>query len=214
MTTPIALLSLEHEPEHQKVNSTEKKSNEFKRHRQVLLIAYATLATLGFSLMGVSVVKQLFFRKAMATLPNSLTISVAPTPQELLECHNLVLEQLTSLTTKTTELLERPQNSVHAEKETRSKWRSDWKEFSTQWRDQWDRIDARCSFSELAFTNLGPIYNQLAEVHEALPAMRLKYNRILADFDKEQADELTQMMRALRDSNTVIRQQLKKVESP
>jgi hypothetical protein len=92
--------------------------------------------------------------------------------------------------------------------EQRAAWKSDWKNFSTQWRDQWDVIDARCRFSELAGTRLGAAYDQMAQVHEALPAMRLKYNRLLADFDNTQADELLKMRRALVDSRNSITRQL------
>jgi hypothetical protein len=130
-----------------------------------------------------------------------------------------VLEQLTQLSTKTSELFEEPLRGVRSSDESeraqerrpseeRAAWKSDWKNFSTKWRDQWDVIDARCRFSELAETKLGAAYDQMAQVHEALPAMRLKYNRLLADFDNTQADELMKMRRALVDSRNSITRQL------
>jgi hypothetical protein len=131
-----------------------------------------------------------------------------------------VLEQLTQLSTKTSELFEQPLRGMRSSDESnrqaptrrpseeRAAWKSDWKNFSTQWRDQWDVIDARCRFSELAGKKLGAAYEQMAQVHEALPAMRLKYNRLLADFDNTQADELMKMRRALVDSRNSITRQL------
>ncbi len=202
------------------MTSKKKRSNEFRRHRQVLIALYLIAATAGFLLLTASVVKELFFRKATVQLSNSSVVADNPGPRELLECHNLVLEQLTQLSTKTSELLARPLQAAgkgtdkewnalnRSPSERRASWKSDWKLFSTKWRDNWDLIDARCRFTELAETNLGVAYDQMAQVHEALPAMRLRFNRLVADFDKEQADELRQMRQMLSDSRTTFQRQL------
>lgn len=220
MTTLQGPLKVYAEQEHQRVTSEKKRSNEFRRHRQVLAALYLSAAAAGFILLSTSVVRQLFFRAATVQLPKSSIVGDNPGPRELLECHHLVLEQLTQLSTKTSDLFERPlrgassgdasdrQTLNRSPLEQSAAWKSDWKNFSTQWRDQWDLIDARCRFSELAETKLGVAYDQMAQVHEALPAMRLKYNRLLADFDKEQADELSKMRRALSDSRNSITRQL------
>jgi hypothetical protein len=166
------------------------------------------------------VAKQIFFRKSTVQVSSSSVVADNPEPWELLECHDLVLEQFTNLSTKTSELFARPlrgagendatneQALTGSSSERRAAWRSDWKNYSTKWRDQWDLIDARCRFTELAETNLGAAYDQMAQVHEALPAMRLKYNRLIADFDKEQADELREMRQMLSDSRNIFSSQL------
>ena len=124
------------------------------------------------------------------------------------------------LSTKTSELFARPLGPVgmsasadpsalnRSPSQRRAAWKSDWKTFSTKWRDHWDLIDARCRFTELAETNLGAAYDVLAQVHESLPAMRLKYNRLVADFDKEQADELRQIRQMLDDSRDTFKRQI------
>lgn len=186
----------------------------------MLVALYLIAATAGFLLLTASVVKQIFFRRSNVELSNFSVVTDNPGPRELLECHDLVLEQFTQLNTKTSELYRRPLKGAdeagatnaqawgRTPSERRSAWRSDWKKFSTQWRDQWELIDARCRFTELAESNLGAAYDQMAQVHEALPAMRLKYNRLIADFDKEQADELRQMRQMLTDSRNIIIRQL------
>lgn len=188
----------------------------------MLIALYLIAATAGFLLLTASVVKQIFFRRSNVGLSKLSVVTDNPGPRELLECHDLVLEQFTQLNIKTSELYKRPlQGAAEAgttnaqawgrtPSERRSAWRSDWKNFSTQWRDQWELIDARCRFAELAETNLGAAYDQMAQVHEALPAMRLKYNRLIADFDKEQADELRQMRQMLNDSHNTISRQLQR----
>ncbi len=202
------------------MTSKKKRSNEFRRHRQVLAAIYLLAASAGFILLTASVMKQIFFRKSTVQLSSSSVVPDNPGPRELLECHDLVLEQFTHLSTITSELFARPlrgaseNDATNAQvlagspSERRAAWRSDWKNYSTQWRDQWDHIDARCRFTELAVTNLGAAYDRMALVHEALPAMRLKYNRLIADFDKEQADELRQMRQMLSDSRNTFTSQL------
>ncbi len=164
---------------------------------------------MAFLLLTASVVKYLFFRKPATILPQSALVTSNPDPKDLLSCNTLVFEQLTNLSTKTNALLFRPLEADGEERRRKSDARralaSDWKRFSNDWQDQWDIIDARCRFSDLAETNMGAAYDRMAHVHQALPAMRLRYNSLLAEFDNEQADELFEMRRALDESRESIR---------
>lgn len=194
------------------MNSERKRSSEFKRYRQVLVGLYVSAAGAGFLLLAASVTSELLFRKPVISLPKSAIVANNPNPRDLLECNELVLEQLTNLSAMSNELIARP---LGPRSNAREDLASDWKNFSTQWRDQWDVIDARCRFSELAGTTMGVAYDRMAQVHESLPAMRLKYNSLLARFDKEQAAELTEMRRALDTSHRAIsKQQLDPEEQP
>ncbi|MCP4446215.1 MAG: hypothetical protein GY811_12855 [Myxococcales bacterium] len=156
--------------------------------------------------------KHLFFRTPAVQLPESSIVTDNPDPRDLLECNTLVLEQLSNLSAKTNMLLAQPIAGEAANEQRKSTRRgalaSNWKRFSNEWRDQWDVVDARCRFSELAETTMGAAYDRMAHVHEALPAMRLRYNSLLADFDNEQADELFEMRRALDESRESIRQRI------
>ncbi len=175
---------------------------------------YAMAAAMAFLLLTASVVKHLFFRTPVVSLPQSSIVTDNPDPRDLLECNILVLEQLTNLSAKTNTLLAQPVLSETAEDGRTSSRRgalaSDWKRFSNEWRDQWDVVNARCRFSELAETTMGAAYDRMAHVHEALPAMRLRYNSLLAEFDNEQADELFEMRRALEESRASIQRQIER----
>ena len=163
-------------------------------------------------LLTASVVMHLFFRTPAIQLPESSIVTNNPDPRDLLDCNTLVLEQLTNLSAKTNMLLTQPVAGEAASDRRKSSRRgdlaSDWKRFSNEWRDQWDVVDARCRFSELAETKMGAAYDRMAHVHEALPAMRLRYNSLLAEFDNEQADELFEMRRALEQSRVSIQQRI------
>ncbi len=174
---------------------------------------YVMAAAMAFLLLTASVVKHLFFRTPAVWLPQSSIVTDNPDPRDLLECNTLVLEQLTNLSTKTNTLLSQPVLGEAADGRTSSRrgaLASDWKRFSNQWRDHWDVVDARCRFSELAETTMGAAYDRMAHVHEALPAMRLRYNSLLAEFDNEQADELFEMRRALDESRASIQRQIER----
>ncbi len=162
---------------------------------------YIGTASAAFFLLAASVLQQLFFRTPAVDLPKSSIVAGQPDPRQFLICNNLVSEQLTSLSAKTNTLFEQPLVQPTAQDSNRA---SEWKNFSTQWQDQWDVVEARCRFSELAETTMGEAYDRMAHVHEALPAMRLKYNSLLAEFDREQADELTEMSSALERSRRSI----------
>lgn len=184
------------------------RSSEFKRYRQVLTGLYIGAAAAGFFLLIASVIQQLYFRTPTVKLPKSAIVAGQPDPRQFLICNDLVLEQLISLSTKTNSLFAEPLSQHFAADGTRGNSdtspASEWKDFSTQWQDHWDVIDARCRFSSLAETQMGEAYDRMAHVHGALPAMRLKYNSLLAEFDREQADELRAMSRALEKSRKSI----------
>ena len=167
---------------------------------------------MAFLLLAASVVKHLFFRTPAVQLPESSIVTNSPDPRDLLECNTLVLEQLTNLSAKTNMLLAQPVAGEAANERPGSNRRgalaSEWKRFSNEWRDQWDVVDARCRFSELAETTMGAAYDRMAHVHEALPAMRLRYNSLLAAYDNEQADELFEMRRALDESRASIQMRI------
>ena len=168
---------------------------------------YICAAAAVFFLLVASIVHHLFFRTPAVELPKSSIVTNQPDPRKLLECNDFVLEQLTDLSEKTNELFAQPLAGEHRD------IASDWKNFSTKWRVNWDVIDARCRFTELAETNMGVAYDRMAHVHEALPAMRLKYNSLLAKFDKEQAAELSEMRRALEASRKSIAKRIETASS-
>lgn len=196
--------------------------SEFERYRQVVgALMGVGVATM--ILLATSVARELLFRRPTFTSTPTSVIGDDASPHALLECNQLVMEQLVQLSATTNALLERPlkgppadaddgQHRLNSSRGQRSYERGalakDWKNFSTKWQDQWDVIDARCRFTELAGTNMGTAYDRMAHVYEALPAMRLMYNSLLARFDKQQAAELTQMRRALDSSREAISRQL------
>lgn len=168
-----------------------KRSNEFRRYRQALTALYLGTASFGFVLLTASVVKELFFRRPAIELPDSALSVDEPDPSVLLDCHRRVLGLLNQLGTETCELL-----SV-APSGDRSELSARWEEFSRAWRDEWDVVNAQCRFSELAETRMGVAYDRLAQVHDDLRPMWLKYQSLLVRFDDEQAAELARMRRAL-----------------
>jgi len=151
---------------------------------------YLGTAAAIFALLSASVIKELFFRRPAVETPRS-GLSARPTPAELLDCHRGVLDLLSRLGTRTCELLALPPSGAQDE------ILASWEDFSRAWRDEWDVVDARCRFSELADTEMGVAYDRLAQVHGDLPNMRLKYQSLLVRFDDEQAAELARMRRAL-----------------
>jgi hypothetical protein len=174
------------------VSEEVKNPNEFRRYRQILTGSYLVVAASVVLLLTVSVIKELFFRGSPVTATGAAISVERPDPKELLECHGIVLNLLTTLGKETAELLSAPARGDHGELTSRR-----WEEFSRAWRDEWDVAEARCRFSELAGTKLGVAFDRLANVHGELPSMRLKYESLLVRFDEEQAAELARMRRAL-----------------
>lgn len=162
-----------------------------------MTIIYLGTAAFGFVLLTASVLKELFFRRPAIELPQSALSVDDPDPEVLLDCHHRVLGLLDQLGNKTCELV-----SSAAPSGDRSEVSARWEEFSRAWRDEWDVVNARCRFSELADTRMGVAFDRLAKVHEDLRPMWLKYQSLLVRFDDEQAAELARMRRALDLSRT------------
>lgn len=180
-----------------------KRTNEFRRYRQALTAVYLGTAVAGLALLSVSIIKELFFRRPAVELPRSALSMKDPAPGELLDCHRRVLDLFLQMGSKTCELLALPPSGDRSELPAR------WEDFSRAWRDEWDVVDARCRFSELADTNMGVAYDRLAQVHGNLPTMRLKYQSLLVRFDDEQAAELARMRRALDLSRAALEEEVK-----
>jgi hypothetical protein len=165
--------------------------HEFRKYRQVLTTLYLVTAAVGFALIAGSVFREPFFRRPAVELPRSALSADDPDPRQLLDCHGRVLDLLTKLGHETCQLLALPPSGRRSELPAR------WEEFSRAWHDEWDVVNARCRFSELADTNLGVAYDRLAQVHGDLQTMRHKYQSLVVRFDDEQAAELARMRRAL-----------------
>ena len=168
-----------------------KKPNEFRRYRQVLTTVYLTVAGLGFALLVVSVVRSLFHTPPVELRGPKLSAD-DPSAASLVDCNRDVRQLLVDMAGVSSELVAAPVNS-DGDVDLGARW----EEYSRQWRRDWDEVNARCRFSELAGTRMGLAYDRMAGVHGDLPAMRLKYQGLLVDFDEEQADELERMRRAL-----------------
>jgi len=178
------------------VSLDSKRSGEFQRYRQALTVIYLGTAAFGFVLLTASVFKELFFRRPAIELPQSALTVDDPDPEVLLDCHSRVLGLLNQLGSKTCELLTAVPSGDRSELSGR------WENFSRVWRDEWDVVNAQCRFSELADTRMGVAYDRLAQVHEDLRPMWLKYQSLFVQFDNEQAAELARMRRALDLSRT------------
>jgi len=182
--------------------------HEFRKYRQVLTVLYLVAAAVGFALIAGSVFKELFFRRPAAELPASAISADRRDPRELLECHDQVMGLLGKLGHETCELLALPPSGSRSELPAR------WEEFSRAWRGEWDDVNARCGFSELADTNLGVAYDRLAQVHGELQTMRHKYHSLVVRFDDEQAAELARMRRALDLSRAAFEEEARKAGRP
>ena len=190
------------------VSLDSKRSGEFQRYRQALTVIYLGTAAFGFVLLTASVVKELFFRRPAIELPQSALTVDDPDPEVLLDCHSRVLGLLNQLGSKTCELLTAVPSGDRSELSGR------WENFSRVWRDEWDVVNAQCRFSELADTRMGVAYDRLAQVHEDLRPMWLKYQSLFVQFDNEQAAELARMRRALDASRAALEEEAREVERP
>lgn len=172
-----------------------KESNEFRRYRQALTGVYLLTAVLGVTLLTVSVFKQLLFRSPPdVALRGPMLSAERPALDHLLRCNRDVSNLLSRLGDKASSLLRVPPPGGRPE------IASAWETFSRAWLVDYDEVDARCRFSELSGEALGLAYERMAEVHAQLPAVRLKYQSLLVQFDEEQAAELSAMRRALAQS--------------
>jgi len=173
-----------------------------------LTALYLVAAVAGVLLLAGSVVKELFFRRPAVQLPTSAIAEEDPDPGQLLDCHGLVQDLLTKMGHETCELLALPPSGSRSELPAR------WEEFSRAWLDEWDEVNARCRFSELADTNLGVAYDRLAQVHGDLQTMRHKYQSLVVRFDDEQAAELARMRRALDLSRAAFEEEAHRARRP
>ncbi len=177
---------------------------------------YIVIAAAGFLLLTASVARELLFRRpATALRTRAPSGESPPDAAELLECQADLLNLLLRLGDETCHLIHRPLEGEHQDGPAdngsggdRATIASVWKDLSRDWQNDWDLINARCGFSELADQNLGVAYDRMAQVHSDLPSMRLKYQSLLVRFDDEQAAELARMRHALDQSGTALRKRL------
>ncbi len=174
------------------MSSGSEKPGEFRRYRQALAVLYVGTIAAGFALLAASVARQLLWSPDVE-IEGPVLEEDNPDPRLLLECNRRVRKLYDQLDQVTLELLGSPPRG-----ETRD-LRREWEAFGRDWIQEWHRVNAQCRFEDLA-DSMGDAYERLAEVHGELRAMRLKYQSILVRFDKEQADELLDMKRALDDS--------------
>jgi hypothetical protein len=174
------------------VSKGSEKPGEFRRYRQALAVLYVGTIAAGFALLAASVAKQLLWSPHVEFEGPRLEED-NPDPRLLLECNRHVQALYDQLDQETLDLLGSPPRGRDRD------IRREWEAFGKDWIQQWHRVNAQCRFEELS-DSMGDAYERLAEVHGDLRAMRLKYQSILVRFDKEQADELLDMKRALDDS--------------
>jgi len=172
------------------VSQDTKKSPEFRRYRQVLTSVYLVVVGLGGVLLAASVASALLFQRPSVELTGPKISAENPNPEELIKCNRDVTRLLGALGDETAALMAKPTAEIDRH----------WEDFSRTWRKSYHEVNARCRFAELAGTNMGTAYDRMAGVHAELPAMRLKYQGLLLQFDEEQADELGRMQRALERS--------------
>jgi hypothetical protein len=168
------------------VSEDTRKSSEFRGYRRGLTTAYLVIASCGGILLTASVIKSLLHKPAVALTGPKLSAD-NPNAAELVQCNRDVARLLSSLGREAAAIIAEPNPEIDRR----------WEEFSRHWRIDYDEVNARCQFSELAQTTLGTAYDRMAEVYSDLPAMRLKYKGMIVRFDEEQSDELEQMHRAL-----------------
>lgn len=174
------------------------KPNEFKRYRQGLASLYLAVAGAGILLLAASVARQLLFHQPRVALRGPVLSADDPNPAELVRCNQDVTDLLLRMGAVTADLLAAPTVGRADDLGRR------WEDFSRTWLDDWDEVNQRCRFGELAGTTLGLAYDRMARVHGDLPAMRLKYQSLLVQFDDEQAAELARMRRALDQSRAAL----------
>ena len=174
------------------------KPNEFKHYRQVLATLYLAVAGAGVVLLAASVARQLLFHRPAVALRGPMLSADNPDPAELVRCNTDVAELLLRMGTVSAEILAGPTRADERDLGRR------WEDFSRVWLDDWYEVNLRCRFSELAGTSMGLAYDRMAKVHGDLPAMRLRYQSLLVQFDEEQAAELARMRRALDQSRAAL----------
>lgn len=158
---------------------------EFRRYRQALLAAYFAVGGLVALLIAASVIYELFFQRPdRARLPE-------PSPADLVACNADVQHLLEALGVEASEL-----HLAAVKGDARDLGRR-WEDFSRDWQRNWDEVNARCRFDELADTNRAVAYERMAWVHRNLITTKLEYREMMARFGEEQAREIARMREAL-----------------
>ncbi len=129
-------------------------------------------------------------------------ISLTPSADQLLSCNRGVQQLLDRLGSTAGDLLRVPAASGRTEVGSR------WQGFTATWQRDWYELDTRCRFSELKDGKLGVAFDRMAQVHEDLDAMRLKYQGMLIRFEEEQAPELGAMRQALNKSHRALQKRV------
>lgn len=177
--------------------SGSRKTSEFKRYQQALAAVYIGTIGAGALLLAASVIEGLFFRPVVHPSGPMLS-SDDPDPREMLRCHEDVTRLYAELDHTAAELLALPP------RDRASELVPTWDSFSRGWLVRWEEANGRCRFFELADTHMGEAYDLMANAHGALLAIRLKYQSLLVQFDREQAAELADMHRALDRSRRLL----------
>lgn len=177
--------------------SGSRKPSEFKRYQQALAAVYIGTIGAGALLLAASVVKGLFFRPVVQPQVPTL-VAGAPDPIDLSRCHEEVTRLHGDLERIAVERLTAPARGRPPD--TAPPWES----FERKWLQRWEEVNGWCRFSELAAPGWGQAHDLLANVHSDLLAIRLKYQSLLVQFDKELAAELADMHRALDRSRKLI----------
>lgn len=177
---------------------------EFRHYRQALVLTYLAVGSLGTVLLISSIVIELFFRPGFR--------AALPTTSDLLDCNQAVQELLEHLNETATRI----QASVTARELPKAEAPSPtdlgdrWADFSHDWQKQWEAINAGCRFDERAGTGLGEGFDRMAYVHQSLPGLRLRYQRMLKQFAEDQAEDIADMRRALAKSRKILEEHAEK----
>ena len=189
-----------------------KHPHEFRRYRQALIAIYFAVVTAGGALLIASVLWQLVApkpRMAPEGDPASPAISVeAPSPDELLRCHDDLSNLLKRLGDTAGELLSAPPADGRGEVGAL------WYERSRAWETDYERLGARCRFTELAAAQRGAALERMAEVYADLPAMLRTYQQLLEQFDDQLAGELARKRRALDRSREALSRRYRDAPAP
>lgn len=164
----------------------------------MLTALYLAVAGLGGLLLLASVAAELVSPARASQARSNRPISANPSPEQLLACNQAVRDLLDQLGSVAGKLLSVP--ATTGEQELGSQWRG----FTADWQRRWYATNSKCRFSELADSNLGIAFERMAQVHEDLDAMRLKYQGMLIRFEDEQAQELSAMRQALDRSHKAL----------
>lgn len=171
------------------------KPSEFKRYQQALAICYAVVISAGTLLLAASVVRGLLFQPQPA--PRALSHA------DLLRCHQDVSSLLDQLNHQAQRQLRQP--TVAAVDGAADPPASDWQSFAASWRQTWRSVNQRCQFSMSPRPHPGDAYQRMAEVHQHLSAIELKYQSLVTRFERELSADLVALTRSLSRSQKLLR---------